>query len=125
MRSCLLLLFLRDRAFDDAQDFVFSHDEVFLTLELDLLPRVLAEQDEVTSFDVGPLACAVVLDLAGAGGNHPALLRLFLGTVGDDDPADLLFAFLEALDDEAVVERSDIHRFRLQLTNVTATHYGA
>src|SRR5437867_621112 len=72
------------------------------------------------SVDVRPLACAVVLDLAGACGNHPALLRLFLGRVGDDDPADLLFAFLEALDDEAVVERSDIHRFRLQLTNVTA-----
>src|SRR4030095_10720387 len=48
-----------------------------------------------------------------------ALLRLFLGGVGDDDPADLLFAFVKALDDEAVVERSDIHGFRLQI-DVTA-----
>src|SRR5439155_7870748 len=104
---------------------VFFHDEVLLTIELDLLPRVLAEEDEVTSLDVRRLARAVVLNLASAGGDHFALLRFFLGAVGDDDPADLLFAFLEALDDDTVVERSDIHRFRLQLTNVTATHYGA
>ena len=54
-------------------------------------------------------ARAVVLDLAGADGDDLALLRLFLGGVGDDDPADLLFAFLEALDDDAVVQRSDVH----------------
>ena len=32
-----------------------------------------------------------------------------LARVGDDDPADLLFAFLEALDNDAVVQRSDVH----------------
>src|SRR5216684_5471675 len=85
-----LLLSLRIDATDDAQYFVFSHDDVFLTIELDLLPRVLAEEDEVTSLDVGPLTRAVVLDLASACGDHLALLRLLLGGVGDDDPADLL-----------------------------------
>ena len=53
------------------------------------------------------------LDFAVAGGDDLAPLRLFLGAVGDDDPADLLFAFVEALDDDAVVERFDIHGFRL------------
>ena len=48
-------------------------------------------------------------DLAVAGGDDLALLGLFLGGVGDDDPADLLFAFLDALDDDAVVQRSDLH----------------
>src|SRR4029450_12449701 len=76
--SCLLLLFLRVAAFEDAQDFVFSHDEVFLTIELDVLPRVLAEQDEVTGLDVERLALPVVLDLADARGDHLALLWLFL-----------------------------------------------
>ena len=42
-------------------------------------------------------------------GEDLALLRLFLGGVGDDDPADFLFAFLDAADDDAVVERSDFH----------------
>jgi hypothetical protein len=32
-----------------------------------------------------------------------------LGGVGDDDPADLLFAFFEALNNDAVVQRSDVH----------------
>ena len=35
-----------------------------------------------------------------------ALLRLFLGGVGDDDAADFLFFFLDALHEDAVVERS-------------------
>mgnify|MGYP003693942269 CR=1 FL=1 len=43
------------------------------------------------------------------------LAAAFLGRVGNDDPADLLFAFVKALDDDAVVERSDIHGFRLQI----------
>ena len=42
-------------------------------------------------------------------GEHLALLRLFLGRVGDDDPANFLFAFLDAGDDDAVVEGSDLH----------------
>ena len=37
---------------------------------------------------------AVVLDLAGADGDDFALLRLFLGGVGNDDPADLLLLFI-------------------------------
>ena len=49
------------------------------------------------------LARAVVLHLAGANGVHLTLLRLFLCCVGNDDPADFLFAFLEALNDDAVV----------------------
>jgi hypothetical protein len=31
------------------------------------------------------------------------LLRLLLGRVGNDDPADLLFAFIDTLNDDAVV----------------------
>ena len=54
-------------------------------------------------------ALAVVLDLAVAGGDDFALLGLFLGGVGDDDAADFLFAFLDALDDDAVVQWSDLH----------------
>ena len=51
-------------------------------------------------------ALAVLVGLAGADGDHLALLRLFLGRVGDDDAADFLFFFLDALHEDAVVERS-------------------
>ena len=48
-------------------------------------------------------ALAVVLRLAVADGDDLALLRLFLGGVRDDDSADLLFPFLDALHEDAVV----------------------
>jgi hypothetical protein len=37
------------------------------------------------------------------------LLRLLFGRVRDDDSADLLFAFLKAVNNDAVVQRSDVH----------------
>jgi len=46
---------------------------------------------------------------AGAGGDHFAFLRLFLRGVGDDDPALGLFFFLHALDDHAILQRSNLH----------------
>ena len=95
-RCRLLLLFLGVAVFNDREHFVFAHDEEFLTIELDLLPGILPEQDEVAGLDVERDALAVVLRLAVAGGDDLALLRLFLGGVRDDDPADFLFAFLDA-----------------------------
>ncbi len=87
----------------DREHFVLAHDEVLLTVNLDFLPRVLPEQDRVSVLDVELLALDVFLDRAGAHGEHLALLRLFLGGIGNDDPADFLFAFLEAPDDDAIV----------------------
>ena len=88
---------------ENREHFVLTHDEVVLTVNLDLLPGILPEEDRVAVLHVERLAFSVVLDLAGADGDHFALLRLFLGRVGDDDPADLLLAFLDALNDDAVV----------------------
>ena len=66
-------------------------------------PGVLAEEDRVAFLHVEGDDLAVFLDLALAGGDHLALLRLFLGGVGDDDASDDLFAFLEALHDDPVM----------------------
>jgi hypothetical protein len=44
-----------------------------------------------------------------ASGEDLTLLRLLFGRVRDDDAADVLLAFLEALDNDAVVQRSDLH----------------
>ena len=93
---------------DDAEDFFLAHDEVLLAVDLDLLAGVLAEQDGVAFLDVERRDLAVLLDLALADGDDLALLRLFLGGVGDDDAADLLFAFFDALHDDAVVQGTDL-----------------
>jgi hypothetical protein len=91
---------------DDRKDLVLAHDQILLAVELDLLPRVLAEQDRVAGLDVERQALAFVGRLAVAGRDDAALLRLLLGGVGDDDPADPLLFFFPALDDDAVAEVS-------------------
>ena len=64
----------------------------------------------VAFLDVERDALAVLVGLAGSDGDHLALLRLFLGRVGDDDAANLLlFVFLGALHEDAVVKRSQRH----------------
>ena len=48
-------------------------------------------------------ALAIVVGLAITRRDDFAPLRLFLRAVGDDDPADCLFAFVDALNNDAVV----------------------
>src|SRR5213595_3929222 len=100
----------RSRA-DDAED-VLLHDEVLLTVELDLAAGVLAEEDSVAFLHREREILAVVVDLPGAHGDDLALLRLLFGGVGDDEAAVLRVLLLEALDENAVMERAQ-RRLRL------------
>jgi hypothetical protein len=52
---------------------------------------------------------AVVLDLAGADGLDFALIGLLGGVVGNDDAGSGLLLFFKALDDHAVMQRTDFH----------------
>jgi hypothetical protein len=90
-------------AFDDGQHVILFHDEVHLAAEFDLLASIFAEQDPVARFDVEGDRLAVVVRLSVAGGDDRALLRLLFGRVRNDDSADVLFAFLKALDDDPIV----------------------
>src|SRR3954447_5480234 len=104
MGLCLLLWLI-----DDCEDVVFLHDEQVLAAETDLLPRVLAEQHLVAGLHVERNRLAVFPDAAAACRNDDAALRLLFGAVGDDDAANLLLTFVQAIDDDAVVERSNVH----------------
>ena len=75
----------------------------------DFLAGELAEQDLVSGLEIERDSRAVFGGPAAAGRNHGAALRFFSGTVGDDDPADLLFAVFEAVDEDAIVQRSNVH----------------
>src|SRR4026209_1001572 len=96
-------------AVDDCEHFVLTQDEVLLAVDLDVLTRVLAEQDRVAGLDVGVLAAAIIPDFALPDSEHLDSLRLLLGGIGHDDAADGLFAFLAAVNYEPVVRRSDVH----------------
>src|SRR5438128_5260617 len=94
---------------DNRQDFVLAENEVLLAVDLDVRARVLAEEDLVSGLDVEGDLGPVLEDLAVADGDDLALLGLFLGGVRDDDPAlDRLLLF-DALDDQAVVQWTNIH----------------
>src|SRR6059036_1052422 len=94
---------------ENGEDVFLAHDEVLLVVDLDLGARVLPEQDLVPGLHVERDLLAVVADLAVAGGDHLALLRLLLGRVGDDDPALLDLFLLETLDQDPIVQRPNLH----------------
>src|SRR5947208_10996402 len=97
-------------ALDHAEDVLLAHDQMLFAVDLDLGAGVLAEQHGVAHLDVERGDLAVVADLSLAGGNDLALLGFFLGGVGDDDaPFGLLDLLLEALDDDPVLKRPDLH----------------
>src|SRR5213080_2162532 len=83
---------------EDAEDVLLLHDEVLLAIELDLAAGVLAEEDSIAFLHREREILAVVVLLAG---------------VGDDEAAVLLVLLLEALDENAVMERAQRCLLRL------------
>jgi hypothetical protein len=81
---------LSSAGFDDRQHFILAHDEELLIIKLDLLARILTEQNHVARLDIERYARAAVFYRAGAGGGYGASLRLLLRGVGDNDSAAVL-----------------------------------
>src|SRR5262245_3551462 len=102
---------------DHREHVLLAHDQVVLAggvLLLDLVPGPAGEQDGVADLDLHRGAGAVLLDLAGADRGHLALLGLFLGRVGQENPAGGLLFGLQALNEDAVIEGLEFHRDRLR-----------
>src|SRR3989475_7862740 len=91
---------------EDSEEVVLLHDQVLLAVQPDLVAGILAEEDSVALLHRERELLAIVGHLAGAHGDDRALLRLFLGGVGDDEAAALLILLVEALDEHAVMERA-------------------
>src|SRR6185436_1792912 len=99
----------RRRAFDDAEDVALLHDEEILAVDAHFRAGPLAEQDAVASLHVEWKQLAVLGLGAGAGGDHFAFLRLFLGCVRDDDAPGSLLLLLDPAHEDAVMERAEFH----------------
>src|SRR3954469_24467212 len=72
-------------AFEDAEDFFFTHDEEIVAIDLDLGAGILAEQNAVANFDVEREGFTLLVALAFTDGDDFAFLWLVLGGLGDDD----------------------------------------
>src|SRR5690349_14872331 len=94
---------------DDPEDVAFLHDDEVLTVDLHLGAGPLAEQDLVAGLDVERRDLALVVLGAAADGDDFAFLRLFLGGVGNDDPAGGLLVGLDSADEDAVMKRPESH----------------
>src|SRR5260370_38261041 len=102
-------LAIRPRLLDDREDIVFLHDQVFLVVDLHFGARVLTEEDLVAGLHVQRDLLPVLVHLPVAHRDDFAFLGLFLGGVRDDNPALLNFLLLLPLDDDAVVQRTNLH----------------
>src|SRR5262249_985531 len=96
-----------------------AHDEELIALHLHRLARVLAEQHAIADLDVDRNQLAVLVFLALAYRDDLALVGLLRSGVRNDDaPGGLAFLF-NALDDHAVVQRTNFHAgSQIEKTNV-------
>src|SRR5690606_18195636 len=94
---------------DDGQHVVFAHDEVFDAVDLHFRAGILAHQNAIARLQLQRRALAVFIHLARSDRDDFAFLGLFLGRVGDDDAAPDGFAWLFALDQNPVCQRTYFH----------------
>ena len=89
---------------EDAQDFVFLHDDEVFAIKFDFGASVLAEQDAVALFNSQGEDLAFVVRTAFAGRDDFAFLRLVLGLVRDNNAATSGVGFFHTTDQNAVME---------------------
>src|SRR3954453_2886964 len=99
----------RGGAFKDAPDGGLLHDQELLTIELHLGARPLAEQDAIARLHIQRVQLALVVQRAGADGDHLALLRFLLRGVRNDDAARGLLFGRHAANENAVMQRTEAH----------------
>src|SRR5579863_1843725 len=94
---------------EDAHDVGFLHDHQVFAVELDLGSRPLPEQHAVAGLQLHRLDLAGLVARTGADGDDFALHRLFLGGIGDEDPAGGFRFRLDAADQDAVLQWTQFH----------------
>src|SRR3954471_22537552 len=95
---------------NNAQNIAFLHDDEVFTVDLHFGAGPFAEQDLVAGLDVQRRDLAVIGAGAGANGDDFAFLRLFLGRIGNDDPAGALLLGLDTADENTIMKRPESHR---------------
>src|SRR6202047_2850658 len=92
---------------EHAHDVALLHDQEFLAVELDLGARPFAKQHAVADLEVDRDQLAGFVTAARTYRGDLALRGLFLGSVGNDDAAGGFVFGVDALDCDAVVERTE------------------
>src|SRR5215467_14887305 len=83
------------------------HDQKVLIVDFDFGARPLAKQHAIADVDIDRDELAGFVTSAGAHREDFALGGLFLGGVGNDDPALGLFLSIDTLDHDSVMQRAE------------------
>src|SRR6516225_5919426 len=94
---------------DHPKDVALFHDEQILTINLDFGARPLPEEDAVTTLDVERHDPAALITATRSRGDHLALHRLLLRSVGNDDAARCLRVFFNPAHDHTIMQRTELH----------------
>src|SRR5437016_7165289 len=111
MQQRLRGLLAGDRLIKHAHDVALLHDEVIDAVDLDLRAGPFSEQHAVASLQVDRYQLAVLVAATGTDGDDLALGGLLLRGIGNDDPACALFFGVDALNHDAVVKRTKLHKY--------------
>src|SRR5437667_12470411 len=111
MSGLLLLLPTRGGclAFNDAQHFFLAQDQVLFVVHLNFSAGILTEEDAIPRFHIQRYNFPVLSFGAAANSNYFAFLRLLLGRIGNDEAALHSLLLFNSLDQNPIVERSEIH----------------
>src|SRR6201989_250663 len=111
MRQRLRGLLAGDRLITDAHDVALLHDEIIDAVDLDLSAGPFSKQHAVASLQVDRYQLAVLVAATRTDGDDLALGGFFLRGIGNDDPACALFFGVDALNHDAVVKRTKLHKY--------------
>src|ERR1700694_1878620 len=94
---------------ENAHDVAFLHDQQVLAVELDLGAGPFAEQHAVANLEIDRNQLAGFVTAARTDRGDFALRGLFLGSVWNDNATSCLLFGIDALDHDAVVERTEFY----------------
>src|SRR5260370_4301438 len=90
-------------------DVALFRDEVLDAIDLDLGARPLAEQHPVADLDVDRNELSALVAPTRSDGDDPALLRLFLCRVGDNNAAGGFLLSIDTGEHDTIVKRAELH----------------
>src|SRR5262249_2745680 len=94
---------------ENSENFVFAQNQIFIVVNFDFGPRILSKKYPVAFLHFERKHFPIFQALAGTHSNYFALLGLFLGCVGNDDPASNRFLFFDSFDQNTIMQRSYFH----------------
>src|SRR5712691_2285031 len=98
-----------DDLFDHAHDVALFHDQIFDSVDLDLIARPFSEQHPVALLQIDRNELAGLVAATWTNGDHLSLGRFLFGGIRNDDSTSSLIVGVDARNDDAVVKRSKLH----------------